>query len=301
VIVTDNQKPKKTLKKRTKVLLCVTLPVTFLLLVFIFTPLTIYWIGGDDTTLDFEFFYLGQNGEQNDDFDLNIVHLSDLHFPKYNVDLDELLEETSSKNPDFIAITGDLMDTRGYVATSGVDVFLSNLAAIAPVFYVDGNHDLANSNTQKLHGILRDSGAVVLENQSVTLNIRGNYILVAGLRHGSRSLTTNKTQQELEQIEYTVFLIHSPTFEIHANVYHGGGIYTTVLPNLILSGHVHGGHIRLFNRAILCPDRFFNPPFSNGLYKQMGRHLIVSRGIGNYLFFRRVNNKPHVPVVRVRF
>jgi len=279
-------------KVRTKRVLAL-ITIGAVVIIFIILPLIFWFIFADDVTLDFELFTIGCVEDNADS--ITIVHLSDMHFPNYHVCLDELLERVECARPDIIAITGDHVGTGTNVAASGVEDFMARLTSIASVFYVDGNHDLANRDTRLLHNILRDSGAIVLENEGYVFQARGRNILIVGLRYGS---TTATLESQAENFCFVLCLIHVPRFEVTIKAYYND-VTKQIMPNLILAGHIHGGHFRIFGRAILCPDTFFAPNYSNGLYVNGGVSMIVSRGIGNDLPIRRFNNRPHVPVIRV--
>ena len=68
--------------------------------------------------------------------------------------------------------------------------------------------------------------------------------------------------------------------------------------DLVLSGHAHGGQIRLpIIGGILAPNQGFFPKYDDGLVQQDGTVLIISRGLGNSSFPLRVNNPPELVVV----
>jgi hypothetical protein len=248
-------------------------------LIFLIASIVLLFIYFDDTTLDFEKIYLAHSSESSET--INIVHLSDMHFPDTNVNLEKLITGIKAEQPDIIAITGDIVNTRTKIDTSGLCDFMGKLAPIAPIFYVDGNHDIANKGTALLHDILQNHGVTILKNQTAALSIKGKDILIIGN-------ASNVNAQEFQN-HYVILLSHVPSFNIHS----------TITPDLILAGHVHGGHARIFGKALLCPDTLLFPKYSNGLYTNGQTNMIVSRGVGSYLAIPRFNNKPHVPIIKV--
>lgn len=69
--------------------------------------------------------------------------------------------------------------------------------------------------------------------------------------------------------------------------------------DLILSGHVHGGIIRLFDVGILDPARKLFPKYDKGLYKVKNTQLYVSTGLGNSKFMR-INNPPEINLITLK-
>ena len=75
-------------------------------------------------------------------------------------------------------------------------------------------------------------------------------------------------------------------------------IYTAWGMDLVLSGHIHGGVVRVpFIGALLSPARNFFPVRANGLYQKENTQMVVSRGIGNKAFLPRFWNRPHLPII----
>ncbi|CCV64106.1 hypothetical protein BN85405290 [Alteracholeplasma palmae J233] len=90
--------------------------LTILILLAFFIIMCLIFI--DNTTLDFEKYEIGKKTENSQQ--VKIVHLSDLHFPKIKIDIDQLISKIEKEAPDIIAITGDLIDQSAVLSTSGV-------------------------------------------------------------------------------------------------------------------------------------------------------------------------------------
>ena len=70
--------------------------------------------------------------------------------------------------------------------------------------------------------------------------------------------------------------------------------------DLVLSGHAHGGQVRLPGvGGLYALGQGFLPAYTSGLYQIGGTSLVVSRGLGNSLFPLRVNNRPEVMLVKL--
>ena len=110
-----------------------------------------------------------------------IVVLSDLHSAQFGRDNETLLETVAEQSPEYIFVVGDLIDQyrpqpEGYAAS-----IAAGLSAIAPTYYVTGNHEWALGDVPALKKTLSDHGVTVLSNQAVTLERSGDTIVLAGI------------------------------------------------------------------------------------------------------------------------
>jgi predicted MPP superfamily phosphohydrolase len=79
------------------------------------------------------------------------------------------------------------------------------------------------------------------------------------------------------------------------------GTYTQYGVNLVLSGHSHGGQLRLpLLGGMYAPHQGLLPEYDGGRFTQEDTQMIVSRGIGNSLFPLRINNRPEVVLITLR-
>jgi hypothetical protein len=71
--------------------------------------------------------------------------------------------------------------------------------------------------------------------------------------------------------------------------------YVTWGADLIFSGHVHGGMVRLpFLGGAVSPMIHFFPKYDKGLFENSNRYMILSGGLGNHTYKFRVNNLPEI-------
>ena len=208
---------------------------------------------------------------------LRIVQLSDLHGHEYGQDSGELLELVAEQEPDLIAITGDLVDQESQLER--VPALARGLAAIAPTYYVTGNHEWASVNVPQLKGVLEECGVTVLSNQYTVLERGGDRVVLAGV-DDPNGYADQKTPEELYgEIQEqdgglcTILLAHrNDRFEEYAAAGY----------DLVISGHAHGGIIRLpFTDGLLGTNRRFFPTWTAGVYTLGDSTLFVSRGLGN--------------------
>lgn len=226
-----------------------------------------------------------------------IVQVSDLHRRVFGENQQKLIEAVRRGEPELIAVTGDLV-SRTETDFSGVSALLRSFCAIAPVYVALGNHegDLPRDLLDAYCTAVTESGAELLINRSVPFGS----IMLSGLAlspdyyrgggtfgySGKRKSTAETVQALLGRCqERTVLLAHDPLcFPAYAE---WGAALT-------LSGHVHGGAVRLpLVGGLLSPERRFFPRYSKGLYA-VGRHeMIVSAGLGKLRF----HNPPEICVI----
>lgn len=233
-----------------------------------------------------------------------IAQVSDLHNAEFGGGNRELLAILEEAEPDLIAITGDLIDSRRTDPAPAL-AFLEGAVELAPVCYVTGNHEFrAYDAYQDLKSQMEELGVIVLENESMVLEeVPLRVIGLDDPSFGVRSDPSATPEQILqgaltalapqagEEDLRTVLLAHRPEYvELYAQ--HGA--------DLVLSGHAHGGQVRLPGvGGLYAPGQGFLPEYTSGLYQIGGTSLVVSRGLGNSLFPLRVNNRPEVVLVKL--
>ncbi len=232
-----------------------------------------------------------------DGFDgCRIVVLSDLHGAEFGEDNAALFETVAEQAPDYIFYLGDLEDRyRGPTAGYPEEV-ADGLSAIAPVYYVTGNHEWAIGDVPELKGRLEAHGVTVLDNRYVKLERGGDTIVLAGI-DDPNGYADQMTPEELAAQIYAqegdpFWLLLAHRNDRFADEYSRLGA------DLVLSGHGHGGIIRLpFTDGLLATDRSFFPSYTAGLYEENGSMLFVTRGLGNSGPSFRLFNRPDVALV----
>ena len=235
---------------------------------------------------------------------LTIALVADLHDQPYTA----VVSSLQANKPDIICIAGDF--THGGFPPSGLKMenteyalsFLAACTEIAPVYVSLGNHEWLFCE-QDL-AVLRSVGAVVLENSFILKD----GIAIGGLtsarfthyrlyRKGFASLIYPRPYyfdaKELEpdlswldafeaQPEYKILLSHHPEY------------YDKYLCNrkidLILSGHAHGGQIRLGGHGLFAPGQGLMPKYTSGVYG----NLVLTRGLSNTALIPRLFNPPEL-------
>ena len=170
------------------------------------------------------------------------------------------------------------------------------LSAIAPTYYVTGNHEWAVGHVPEMKEALTENGVHVLSNQSLPLTRNGDQIILAGI-DGPNAYADQKTPEAVaaEVAEdcgdpFWILLAHrNNAFAEH---------YSLLGADLVVSGHGHGGLVRLpFTDGLVSTEHTFFPSYTAGLYEKNGSTLFVTRGLGNSGFTFRLFNRPEVAVL----
>lgn len=226
-----------------------------------------------------------------------IVVLSDLHGAEFGRDNEELFAAVAAEEPSYIFFLGDLEDKYrgpkdGYPAE-----IAQGLSAIAPTYYVTGNHEWAIGDVPQLKERLRENRVTVLSNQFVPLERNGDVIILAGI-DDPNGYADQETPEELAA-ELTAACGEDAFWILlaHRND-HFPGQYSLLGADLVLSGHGHGGMIRLPGTdGLISTDRTLFPSYTAGLYYENGSTLFVTRGLGNSGPSFRLFNRPEVAMV----
>lgn len=213
-----------------------------------------------------------------------IAQVSDLHNAEFGPGNARLLEKLRASAPDLIVLTGDLADS----VHTDLDVAISFARAaveIAPTYFVTGNHEARLADYAALRDGLQSAGVTVLEDQAVTLTQGTDRVVLYGLR--DPAFGPSPTLPETE--EFLILLAHRPEYFER---------YAAQGADLVLSGHAHGGQVRLpFLGGLFAPGQGFFPKYDAGLYREFGTVMVVSRGLGNSIIPLRVNDPPELVIM----
>lgn len=235
-----------------------------------------------------------------------MVLISDLHDHQFDKNNEKLSEKIREQSPDLIIIDGDMINSDSENADTAVEVVCA-LKEIAPVYYSYGNHEYAymEAGHTDLQAELEDAGAVVLNYQSIDLEVKGNSIRLGGLyEYGFETgmQSEEENQRALSYLEeyvdtdrYLIMCAHRPDSFYPWNTADDWGI------NLVLSGHLHGGQVIIPGIGGLYSQlEGFLPQYDYGQYKLGDSDMIITRGLGsNPKILPRFNNLPEIAVVDV--
>ena len=228
-----------------------------------------------------------------------IVQVSDLHNNVYGAGQSYLLSKIREARPDIIVITGDLIDRN----TKNVDnamQFINGAVEIAPVFYVTGNHEASVGKQYKELALrMNEAGVTFLDNEAVSVISEEDVITLAGVR--DPAFDWSKPDAKIVDDEIKTALAEVSDTQVTILLSHRPELIKTYSENnidLVLTGHAHGGQVRLpFIGPIYSPSQGLFPKYTSGIYEEGGTKMYVSRGIGNGIAPLRFNDGPELAVI----
>ena len=234
-----------------------------------------------------------------------IVVLSDIHAAVFGEDNERLISMVVDAEPDIIAITGDFIDNYGRLnreeQLAVAENIVRNIVPIAPVYYITGNHEWeggANALIWPLLDILREHDVYVLRNRFTRLYRGDDMIILAGTddpNGPADMMTPTELVGRIREAEPDAFVVMLEHRNYNLELYSNLGI------ELVISGHAHGGYIRLpFTDGLLGTQRDWFPSYTSGVYSRDDTKMLVSRGIGNHLLIPRFLNNPEIVVAILR-
>lgn len=228
---------------------------------------------------------------------LRIVELADLHGRVFGRGSRRLLAAVRRAEPDLICIDGDLFDE--YTDLAMLPPLLRGLCAIAPVYYVTGNHEWRVPGLRGILAQMRACGVTVLQDDWRVLRRGEDALIVAGTDDPCGP-AERKTPAELiadirAEAGEAAFLLLLAHRNDQLPQWSALGVQA------VLAGHCHGGVVRLpFVGGLFGTDRRLFPAWDAGLYRQGETALYVSRGLGYTNVHFRLFNRPEVAVIVLR-
>ncbi len=249
------------------------------------------------------------------DRDYSFVLITDLHGYVFGRNNDSLIDAIDDEKPDAILCAGDMFN--GKRNDKGIDVepgfsLLSRLAEKYPVYVSNGNHEEKVKLYTQSYGNfferyknrLMRKGVCYLENESAYFD--EGKIRISGLELGLEFFTKFKKvkmeqgymEKKLGQISSSdkdklqILIAHNP---VYFEEYAKWGADITV------SGHIHGGIIRLpLIGGVISPAIVLFPKYDGGLYKKGDKTMVLGRGLGTHTIHVRMFNPGEVAVIRVK-
>ncbi len=236
-----------------------------------------------------------------------MVFLSDLHNKQFGRGNARLLNAIEELEPDAVLVGGDMINGKPGEKLEGALSLLRALAEKYPVYYANGNHEhriklypaTYGDAAERYDRALKELGIRPMVNThiqlpGVNLTIYGSEI---GKYYYKRFTVPEMEPDYLSGLlgrprpeDYTVLLAHNPDFFPR---------YAQWGADLVLSGHVHGGIVRIpfWGRGLLSPNVRFFPKYDGGVFREGNSTMILSRGLGIHTIPFRLFNPGELIVI----
>lgn len=223
--------------------------------------------------------------------DLRITQISDFHGNRL-MDRHKLIDKIIEFNPHIVVLTGDMIDHK----TEDIGFVLNLIKGIQEVnnniFFVIGNHELRNPKGDIFISKLKEIGIILLDNENSVIKVNEDNMNIIGLSFFASKEDYEKTTEEIDNNNFTLLLSHSPNRPID---------YASGKEDLILSGHTHGGQVRLpLIGAIVAPGQGFFPEYDKGIFELGDTKLYIDSGLGNSVFPIRFFNRVQISNITVK-
>lgn len=224
-----------------------------------------------------------------------ILMISDIHEAPF---AEQITSHINSLSPDMIVFTGDmsLLPDRSISETVKIAKAVKNI----PMYGVSGNHETQCGYYDEIIGTMWHNKIIPLDNDSVCIEKDGDSFLLLGIKDPLHNEISEEQFEEIrEQIESE--FPDGPCFSILLS--HRANIYPEIKntsADLILSGHLHGGVIRLpFVGGIAGKNEHkWFPVYEYGLYtSDDGADMIVSGGCDKNPEKKRYFNPPEIVLI----
>ncbi len=224
-----------------------------------------------------------------------IAHISDLHGKRFGKENHRLARLIDSIRPDVLCMTGDMVNGKRDDGSAFIEL-LANLKGKYPRLYVSGNHEVRNiwlnekANREGFLSALMKYGTTVLDGTSYSSE--GLPVSFHGMKDSrDKHVDIEEGLGAKDKEDINIALIHRPSrFEQAAKAGY----------DLILSGHLHGGVVRIpFAGGLLSPDKAIFPKYDKGVFHDFGSALCVTSGLGNGRAYPKLMNRPEVVLIRL--
>lgn len=230
-----------------------------------------------------------------------ILVISDLHQADF---CREIVNHVNENKPDIIVVTGDMAQLPGTSVSRTIKI--KNSVGNIPVYAVSGNHDTQGGDYAGIHASLKKAGIHMLDDTSVCIEKGGESILLTGIKDPVEDVVST---EKIENIHKKIKANHpnGPCFSIL--LFHRADLYPKIKncgQDLILSGHMHGGIVRIpFVGGLVGKgeDEKYFPKYDAGLYTPDSENeasMIVSRGCDKNPDKKRYFNPPELVLVTLK-
>ena len=243
-----------------------------------------------------------------------IAFLSDLHNNEFGMGNEKLLQLLDQANPDYVFVGGDMLVSKyGDAYDTALDL-LTKLAQKYPVYCGNGNHEARllwkaeeNPASGRIYHdyieSIKKSGVRHLCNETCKIEFGNTFIYLSEVdlsqyyykKFKTRYLELSHMEQlvgKCKQDSFHILLAHNPAY---FDTYGEWGA------DITLSGHIHGGIMRLpLLGGVIDPAYHLFPKYDAGLFEKETKKMIVSVGLGTHSIKIRLWNPPIIDIITLK-
>ena len=242
---------------------------------------------------------------------LKIVQLSDLHLGSFNFGYDKLeraIQKINHLQPDFITITGDLVNNYAWELRGWNPIF-NKLISKKGKFAILGNHDYGDyslwdspdekqENFEAIKQFYTDIGFKLLLNESQIISKNNEQIAIIGIENWEKPPfkqygNLQKAIKAVKAIPFKILLSHDPTHWTEE-------VMDKTNITLTLAGNTHGMQAAFQYKNLQWSPIKYKFKHWAGLYKHNQQYLYVNRGLGWLGFPARIGMRPEIPLIELR-
>lgn len=241
--------------------------------------------------------------------DCKFVLISDLHNKLYGKSNESVIASIKSANPDFIIIAGDLVTSKAKESMEPGINLVNALSKEFKIYYGLGNHEnkiklrkeYFGDKYEQLVNAVSNQNVVILDNEKC-IDEKHN-ICVTGLNLNMHyfahfkinNMNEDYLESELGKSDDTycnILIAHNPDYFPE---------YAKWGADLVLSGHVHGGIMRLpILGGVIAPSYKIFPKYDGGIFKEGKATMLLGRGMGSHSLPFRFFNPAELYVVTLK-
>lgn len=247
--------------------------------------------------------------------EITLVLLADLHNKEYGKENEKLLHAIRKASPHLVLAAGDILTAKPGKGYEKAARFMESVAEEFPVCYGIGNHeyrmklykeDYGNSYEEYTQR-LEEAGIRVLDNKTMTVcflrDRQMTKLQVSGLSIGrSYYRRFKKIRMEKGYVDGLVGRVQEDAF--HILIAHNPEYFDTYADwgaDLVVSGHIHGGIMRLpLLGGVISPKLVLFPKYDGGRFYKKHTQMILSRGLGMHTIPIRIFNPAELVIIRLK-
>lgn len=222
---------------------------------------------------------------------IKLIQISDYHNNNL-INKKRLIKTVKKLSPDIIVLTGDIIDSKTENFDEVMDLLKDLKKINKNIYSVSGNHEMKNKKSLEFEERKKGIGINNLDYDCETLDISSDKINLCGIPFYKKGNSKKMNVNDLDDKLFTILLSHSPDKALE---------YEGVKSDLILSGHIHGGQVRIpLIGALVSPNKEFFPKYNKGLYDIEGTKLYIDSGLGNSVKPIRTFNRVQISYIEIK-